>query len=196
VPPPPSTAAWGSAPVGLPYLALGALQVPGDHGVLGPVQHAAQLLAQLQRCRPHQPRRLPPDPDEDVGPAVQDVHALGVQQALQLGAPQGTRGSGTHQLSQLENSLPAPKRQPGRAEHPPLPAEPPSPRAQLEAEGARNQSRWSDWENLPVPSYQAHLRHQISLQPLLVLHRELVVDLGQLQVAQAQPDLRRGRGRG
>lgn len=68
----------------LPYLALGALQVAGDHGVLGPVQHPAELLAQLQRRRTHQPRGFPPDPDEDVRPAIQDVHALGVQQALQL----------------------------------------------------------------------------------------------------------------
>lgn len=73
-------------------------------------------------------------------------------------------------------------------------AEPPSPRAQLEAEGTRNQSHWSDWENLPTPSYQAHLWQQISLQPLLVLHGELVVDLGQLQVAQTKADLQRGRG--
>lgn len=52
--------------------------------MFGPVQHPAHLLAQLQGGRAHQPRRLAPDPDEHVRPAVQDVHPFGVQQALQL----------------------------------------------------------------------------------------------------------------
>lgn len=43
-------------------------------------------------------------------------------------------------------------------------------------------------------SYQAHLRHQIGLQSLLVLYRQLVVDLGQLQVTQPQANLQREQG--
>ena len=74
----------GCAPLSSTHLALGALQVAGDEGVLGPVQHGADLLAQLEGRRPDQPGGLPPDPDEHVGPAVQDVHPLSVQQGLQL----------------------------------------------------------------------------------------------------------------
>lgn len=66
------------------HLTLGSLQVAGDAGVFGPVQHGADLLAQLQGGGSDQAGRLPPDPDEHVGPAVQDVNALGVQQGLQL----------------------------------------------------------------------------------------------------------------
>lgn len=66
------------------HLTLGSLQVAGDAGVFGPVQHGADLLAQFQGGGSDQAGRLSPDPDEDVGPAVQDVNALGVQQGLQL----------------------------------------------------------------------------------------------------------------
>lgn len=49
-----------------PYLALGALEVAGDDGMLGTVQHATQLLAQLKGRGPHQAWGLAADPDEDI----------------------------------------------------------------------------------------------------------------------------------
>ena len=77
------------------HLTLGALQVAGDAGVFGPVQHGADLLTQFQSGGSDETRRLPPDPDEDVGPAVEDVHALRVQQGLQLRNEMGrSRGEG------------------------------------------------------------------------------------------------------
>lgn len=66
------------------HLTLCSLQVAGDAGVFRPVQHGADLLAQFQGGGSDQSGGLSPDPDEDVGPAVQDVNTLGVQQGLQL----------------------------------------------------------------------------------------------------------------
>lgn len=66
------------------YLTLGALQVAGDTGMFGPVQHGADLLTQFQGGGSDQTWRLPSNPYEDVRPAVQDVNALCVEQRLQL----------------------------------------------------------------------------------------------------------------
>lgn len=48
------------------------------------MQHGADLLTQFQGGSSDQTWRLPPDPDEHVRPAVEDVHALCVQQSLHL----------------------------------------------------------------------------------------------------------------
>lgn len=66
------------------HLRLGALQAAADHCVTWPVQHPTQLLAQLECSSTHQAWGLAAKPDEDIRPAVQDVHTSCVQQALQL----------------------------------------------------------------------------------------------------------------
>lgn len=81
----------------LRHLALCALQVARDAGVFGPVQHGADLLTQFQSCSPDETRGLPPDPDEDVRPAVQDVNTFGVQQRLELKRP--ARNGGTSEAT-------------------------------------------------------------------------------------------------
>lgn len=75
---------WPAQPDRTAYLCFGALQAAADHGIAWPVQHPTQLLAELERRGSHQARGLAAEPDEHVGPTVQDVHAARVQQALQL----------------------------------------------------------------------------------------------------------------
>lgn len=135
------------------HLRLCALEAAADRGVARPVQHPAQLLAQLEGSGAHQAWGLAAKPDEHVGPTVQDVHAARVQQALQLW---GREGGGQGQGSPWRRD-PSPR---------------PPPRA----------------------SHQPHPGHQLHLGPRLMFHRELVVDLWQLQVAQAQAHLAGARG--
>lgn len=66
------------------YLRLSALQAAADRGVTWSVQHSAQLLAKLEGGGTHKAWGLAAEPDEHIGPTVQDVHAARVQQALQL----------------------------------------------------------------------------------------------------------------
>lgn len=104
--------------IGVLHLGLGTLQVAGDAGVFGPVQHGADFLAQFQRCRPDEPRRLSPNPDEDVRPAVQDVDTLGVQEGLQLWRRTGTCGfkatqRGYDAATILEEQMDSPVSAPG-----------------------------------------------------------------------------------
>lgn len=66
------------------YLCFSALEAAADHGVTWSVQHSAQLLAKLEGGGTHKAWGLAAEPDEHVGPTVQDVHAARVQQALQL----------------------------------------------------------------------------------------------------------------
>ena len=137
-----------------PHLCLSALEAAADHGVAWSVEHPAQFLAQLEGCSTHQAWGLAAEPDEHVGPTVQDVHAASVQQALQLRGPKGWRsrpGSSSREESQ--------SRGPTTCE-----------------------------------SHQSHPRHQFHFGPLLMFHGELVVDLWQLQVAQAQAHLAGARG--
>lgn len=85
------------------HLRFRALQAAADGGVPRPVQHAAQLLAQLKGGGAHQARGLAAQPDEHVGPTVQDVHTARVQQALQL---QG-KGWRSRPMSRHHGGLPS-----------------------------------------------------------------------------------------
>lgn len=84
------------------YLCFSALKAAADHGVTGSVQHSAQLLAELEGGGAHQAWGLAAEPDEHVGPTVQDVDTARVQQALQLGA----RAGGQPVLGQRGGSCP------------------------------------------------------------------------------------------
>lgn len=66
------------------YLCFSALEAAADRGITWSVQHSAQLLAKLEGSGTHKAWGLAAEPDEHVGPTVQDVHTARVQQALQL----------------------------------------------------------------------------------------------------------------
>ena len=66
----------------LPYSPGHRNRRPGNESVFGSVQHVAEFLREFDGGGSDETRRLFPDPDEDVGDAVEDVDVLRVQHSL------------------------------------------------------------------------------------------------------------------